>query len=176
MKGQVRPLVYLGHPALRQQAKRIEDPLALDYQTLAADMLITMLAQNGVGLAAPQIARSARLIVYQTERTESPDQTDLHVLFNPEFTPLSDSQSLGLEGCLSIPTLYGMVSRYDHIGYRGLDAQGRLREGEASGFHARVLQHEIDHLNGILYPDWMQPPEQLCHKQAWIKKPVSTTQ
>ena len=115
----------------------------------------TMKAENGAGLAAPQIGVMQRVVIfgYQTN-PRYPDAPPVPetVLINPEITPLGDEMEAGWEGCLSVPGMRGLVKRYQSITYRGYDPDGNLIEREASGFHARVVQHECDHLDGILYP------------------------
>jgi peptide deformylase len=165
----LRQLTYLGNPVLRANAAALAVFDTEDLHHLAADMAETMHAHRGVGLAAPQVGVSQRLIVFWVpeERVE-PEGEDaplpLHILLNPEITPLSQETEPGLEGCLSLPGLRGLVPRFTHIGYRGYDVMGKLVEREARGFHARVVQHEIDHLNGIMYLDRMNDFTSLIHE------------
>src|SRR6185437_4062010 len=115
----------------------------------------TMRARDGAGLAAPQIDVRLRVVIFGVERNARyPDAEPVPwtELVNPVITPLDTAMEEGWEGCLSVPGLRGVVPRHAHIRYRGLDPQGRVIEREASGFHARVVQHECDHLDGILYP------------------------
>ena len=116
-------------------------------------MTETMLDAEGIGLAAPQVHRALRLILFldAEQRDEVPGRRPI-ALINPEIEPLDDALEPGWEGCLSIPGLRGVVPRYRRIGYRGLTLDGRTIEREAQGLHARVVQHEVDHLDGILYP------------------------
>lgn len=156
----IRRIVRMGDPVLLRVAEPIIDPTTPEIRGLAEAMAATMHAAPGVGLAAPQIGLSSRIIVFivpEHRATGHPgDRAEaLNVLINPEITPLDDGVVLGWEGCLSIPGLKGEVPRHARIGYRGLDLDGRLVEREATGFHARVVQHEVDHLNGILYPSRM---------------------
>jgi peptide deformylase len=156
----IRRIVRMGDPVLLRVADPIVDPTTPEIRALAEQMAATMHAAPGVGLAAPQIGLSTRIIVFivpEHRTTGHPgDRAEaLNVLINPEITPLDDEIVLGWEGCLSIPGLKGEVPRHGRIGYRGLDLEGRLVEREATGFHARVVQHEVDHLNGILYPSRM---------------------
>ncbi len=153
-------IARMGHPVLRQIAAPIDDPTAPEIDRLAAQMIETMHDAQGVGLAAPQVHVSQRLIVFFAPpgRSSSDDEAEiapLTVLINPVIEPLSDEKADGWEGCLSIPGLTGRVPRYTHIGYRGVGTDGKPVEREAKGFHARVIQHELDHLDGILYPDRM---------------------
>lgn len=153
----IRQLTYLGNPILRQGAAAVSDVHASDMQTLIADMIETMQAEHGVGLAAPQIDVGQRVIVFRVpEGRGSTEILEPQALINPEITVLSEEIELGWEGCLSVPKLRGIVPRHAHIGYRGLDAEGRLIEREVRGFHARVVQHEVDHLDGIMYLDRMK--------------------
>jgi peptide deformylase len=146
-------IARMGHPVLVQRAQPIEDPSAEEVRRLAADMAETMLDAEGIGLAAPQVHRSLRLILFldAEDRAEVQGRRPL-ALINPEVEPLEDTLESGWEGCLSIPGLRGVVPRYARIGYRGLTLDGGTIEREAQGLHARVVQHEIDHLDGILYP------------------------
>jgi peptide deformylase len=119
------------------------------------DMLDTMHAMDGAGLAAPQIGVSLRVVIFAVE--SNPRYPDVEpipqtILINPQITPLSQEQELGWEGCLSIPGMRGLVPRYRHIHYQGYTPHGELIERAVRGFHARVVQHEVDHLDGILYP------------------------
>lgn len=152
----------MGHPVLRSPAAPIADPTAPELRALAADMVETMVAADGVGLAAPQIGVSLRLIVFtvpveRREPSEAEDapEEELTILANPAITVLDPGPVLGAEGCLSIPGLRGQVPRAARIRYRGQQLDGSWLEREASGFHARVVQHEVDHLDGILYLDRM---------------------
>lgn len=157
-------IARMGHPVLRQTAEPVPltpgSSLPPDIQRLAHDMIETMLDAPGIGLAAPQIHVGARLIVFRVPADRATDAEGdkamaAQVLVNPEFAPLSDEMLLGWEGCLSIPGLRGVVPRYARIRYRGYDLDGNLVEREASGTHARVIQHELDHLDAVLYPDRM---------------------
>lgn len=149
-------IARMGHPVLRAAAAPVSDPTDPEVRRLAADMVATMLDAPGVGLAAPQVHASLRLIVVRVpaDRAGGPAVPET-VLVNPELVPLGEAMDFGLEGCLSIPGLRGLVPRYTRVGWRALDLDGRAIEGEAEGFHARVLQHEVDHLDGVLYLDRM---------------------
>jgi peptide deformylase len=146
-------IARMGHPVLLQRAQPILDPGAEQVRSLVVDMTETMLDAEGIGLAAPQVHRSLRLILFldAEERDEVASRRPI-ALINPEIEPLDDTLEPGWEGCLSIPGLRGVVPRYPRIGYRGLTLEGRTIEREAQGLHARVVQHEVDHLDGILYP------------------------
>jgi peptide deformylase len=147
-------IARMGHPVLLQKAEAVEDPTDPEIQRLINDMIETMHDAGGVGLAAPQVHRSVRVFIYRVPAsragTEAVPEGD-QVLINPELEPLDETLELGWEGCLSIPGLRAAIPRFAAIRYRGLDREGREVAGEAHGFHARVMQHENDHLDGILY-------------------------
>lgn len=149
-------IARMGHPVLRQVAEPVSDPCAPAVRRLARDMIETMVDAEGVGLAAPQVHESLRLIVFvAAEAREQTTERRPVVLLNPEIEPLDQEEVDGFEGCLSIPGLRGLVPRAARIGYRGIALDGRPVEREATGLHARVVQHEVDHLDGILYPSRM---------------------
>ncbi|MBS0982611.1 peptide deformylase [Gluconobacter cerinus] len=148
-------IARMGHPVLHQIAEPVSDPISPEIRHLIGDMLDTMVDANGAGLAAPQVHHPLRLFVYRVpaNRVSDPEQALLpRVLINPEITPLGEEMMVCGEGCLSIPGLRGDVLRHAKVHYRGIDENGEEVEGEAVGFHANVLQHENDHLDGILYP------------------------
>ena len=155
-------IARMGHDVLVDPAERIEDPSAERIQRLIGHMKETMADAGGIGLAAPQVYQSLRLILFldAPDREEGADRPPV-VLINPEIEPLDDAMELGIEGCLSIPGLQGLVPRHARIGYRGLSPEGRLIEREADGLHARVVQHEVDHLDGVLYTMRMSDLTQL---------------
>jgi peptide deformylase len=155
-------IAHMGHPVLVQRAQPIDDPDAEEVRRLVADMAETMIDAEGIGLAAPQVHRSLRLILFMDaeERDEAAGRPPI-ALINPEIEPLDPTLEPGWEGCLSIPGLRGLVPRYARIGYRGLTPGGRSIEREAQGLHARVVQHEVDHLDGVLYPMRMPDLRQL---------------
>jgi peptide deformylase len=138
-------IARLGHPVLLRRADPVPDPTAPEMRRLAADMAETMLDANGLGLAAPQVHVPLRVFVMR-------DGPRVFALFNPEIAPLDEERESGWEGCLSIPGLRGEVSRAARIAWKGVDAEGRAVAGEADGMAARVMQHEFDHLEGLLYP------------------------
>lgn len=145
----------MGHPLLNQVARPVEHFSTQDLDVLIQDMLDTMAALNGAGLAAPQIGVSLRVVIFGVEanpRYPEVEAVPMTVLINPRITVLDERQEEGWEGCLSVPGMRGLVSRYVRIRYQGFDPQGTPIDREASGFHARVVQHEVDHLDGILYP------------------------
>jgi peptide deformylase len=150
-------IARMGHPVLLQKCEAVKDPGAPEIRRLVADMMETMEDAAGAGLAAPQVHMPLRLFVFRISaaRTEqSPGDVAIGntVLINPEIELLSDERVLGWEGCLSIPGLRAGVPRSPRIRYRGVDCDGAAVEREVTGFHARVVQHEYDHLDGILYP------------------------
>ena len=153
-------IARMGHPALRTPAMAVEDPTSPEIKALVADMVETMDDADGTGLAAPQVHVGLRVVVFFVDASRVSEEEELEegggipltVLINPEIEPLSDEMELGWEGCLSVPGMSGEVPRHTHIRYRGVDLDGKPFEREASGFHARVVQHECDHLDGILYP------------------------
>lgn len=153
-----RAVLRMGDPDLRrvcEPVSRFDDALA----RLIEDLWDTMAARGGVGIAAPQIGVPLRVVVFEVEKSERyPEAPPVPrtVLINPEFEFPDDEMIDGWEGCLSVPGLRGLVPRYQRIRYRGLDAAGNRFEREAEGFHARVVQHECDHLDGILYPQRMR--------------------
>lgn len=151
----IRDIVRMGEPVLLRVAEPVEHFATGQLRDLVDDMFQTMDKANGVGLAAPQVAVSSRLIVFGFEASARyPDAPPVPrtALFNPVIEPLSDVLEDGLEGCLSIPGLRAVIPRFKRIRYRGWDAGGKRVECVAEGFHARVVQHEVDHLDGILYP------------------------
>jgi peptide deformylase len=150
-------IARMGHAVLREPARPVEDPTALGIRQLVADMVETMEDAPGTGLAAPQVHVPLRVVVFKVmpERLsgEAGDEAQaLTVLINPVIEPLAEETALGWEGCLSLPGLMGAVPRYRHIRYRAVGLDGEPFEKTAAGFHARVVQHECDHLDGILYP------------------------
>ncbi|MBB2157154.1 peptide deformylase [Gluconacetobacter diazotrophicus] len=149
-------IARMGHPVLLRRADEVADPAAPDIARLIDDMIETMEDARGAGLAAPQVHVSLRLFVYRVpaERSAGGDDPprETSVLINPVLSPVDDEMALRPEGCLSIPGLRGMVPRHVRIAYSGLDRAGQAVQGVASGFLANVLQHEYDHLDGILYP------------------------
>src|SRR5262249_54773401 len=159
-------IARMGHPVLARRAEEVADPTSPEIRRLIADMVETMIDANGAGLAAPQVHVPLRLVVFQApdarsdpglSEAERYDHTaPLTVLVNPELQIVDSEEEGGWEGCLSIPGLRGFVERPSHVRYRGFDAAGKPIERTARGFHARVVQHELDHLEGILYPQRMR--------------------
>lgn len=153
-------IARMGHPVLRRRAEEVADPRAPEIKRLIADMIETMEDAEGVGLAAPQVHVPLRVIVFHVpqERVAEEDSAPepVKALINPVIEPAGDERNVSLEGCLSIPGLVGRVPRLKRIRYRGLDVDGRAVERSAEGFHARVVQHECDHIDGLLYPTRME--------------------
>ncbi len=155
----VKTVLRMGDPRLSQIAKPVTDFNSAELDALIADMFDTMQAEAGVGLAAPQIGVDQRLVVFGFDNNPRyPDAAALpkSVLINPVITPLDDRSEDDWEGCLSVPGMRGLVPRFSRIRYTGFDASGGTIDVIAEGFHARVIQHECDHLDGILYPQRMR--------------------
>ncbi|RTL52244.1 MAG: peptide deformylase [Rhodocyclaceae bacterium] len=151
----IHPILRMGDPRLLRVAEPVSAFGTAELATLVADMQDTMRAADGVGLAAPQIGVNLRLVIFGFEHSERyPDAPAVPytVLLNPVLTPLSPEQEEGWEGCLSVPGLRGWVSRWKHLRYSGMAPDGTPIQREVEGFHARVVQHECDHLDGVLYP------------------------
>jgi peptide deformylase len=152
----LHPILKMGDPRLLRVARPVEQFDTPALHQLVQDMFDTMAAANGAGLAAPQIGVDLQLVIFGSD-APNPRYPDAPVvprtiLLNPVVTPLGDEEEEGWEGCLSVPGLRAVVPRWQRIRYSGFDPSGRAIEREAEGFHARVVQHECDHLKGILYP------------------------
>ena len=167
-------IARMGHPVLSRRAEPVPDPASPVIARLIADMVETLVDANGAGLAAPQVHVPLRLVLFRVPLGREPAEDDgggdsdsapesglesAHarlesptVLINPAIEPLGERMVEDMEACLSLPGLAGIVPRYHRIRYRWVDPAGRSHECEAEGFHARVVQHECDHLDGILYP------------------------
>ena len=151
----IRSVLRMGDPRLWQKSARIEHFDTPELHNLLQDMRDTMAHLNGAGLAAPQIGVPLRVVIFGVQanpRYPGVDEVPDTVLINPVLTPLSDEMEEGWEGCLSVPGMRGWVPRFRLLRYRGLDESGKPLQREVEGFHARVVQHEVDHLDGILYP------------------------
>jgi peptide deformylase len=144
-------IARMGHPVLQGIAAPVTDVAASDVQRLIDDMIETMDDADGAGLAAPQVHVPLRLLIYRVPASRG-EAVPLSVLINPEIEPLDDGVQTAYEGCLSLPGMTGAVPRFNRLRLRGRGRDGILMEREVEGFHARVLQHEFDHLDGILYP------------------------
>jgi len=152
----VRPVLRMGDPRLLRVSEPVREFDTPELRALLADMQDTMAALNGAGLAAPQLGEPRRVVIFGTD-APNPRYPDAEivprtVLINPELEALGAQMEPGWEGCLSVPGMRGLVPRYRQLHYRGVDQQGRTIDRHVSGFHARVVQHEVDHLDGILYP------------------------
>ena len=151
----IRSVLRMGHPLLRQVAEPVERYDTDELRALVKDMDDTMRSLNGAGIAAPQIGVSRRVVIFEVTanpRYPQAEAVPYTVLINPTLEPLGHEQEDGWEGCLSVPGLRGLVPRHRHLRYRGYDLEGRPIDRTVSAFHARVVQHEVDHLDGILYP------------------------
>ncbi|MBD1147502.1 peptide deformylase [Pelagibacterales bacterium SAG-MED31] len=154
-------IAKLGHPILVKKTNEINNLNEVDLKKIVFDMSETMLDANGIGLAAPQVHLSHRMFLYRNPDIEEAVKINISVLINPLIENISNETEDDWEGCLSIPGMLGLVKRYKHIKYTALDLNGKQIVGEAEGLHARVIQHEFDHLNGILYIS------RLSHKKAF---------
>ena len=151
----IHPVLRMGHPLLSQRAEEVRLFNTAELDGLIRDMLDTMHVENGAGLAAPQIGVSQRVVVFgfdQNPRYQDAPPVPRTVLINPVIEPLTETIEEGWEGCLSVPGMRGVVPRCSRVEYRGFDPGGEPMSVTAEGFHARVVQHECDHLDGILYP------------------------
>ena len=151
----VRQILHMGDARLLRRADEVTAFDCRELDDLLNDMRDTMQALDGVGLAAPQIGINQRVVIFGVEsspRYPDADAVPHTVLINPKITPLSQAKENGWEGCLSVPGMRGLVPRFTHIRYQGRDQYGALIDRTVSGFHARVVQHECDHLDGVLYP------------------------
>ena len=151
----IREILKMGHPILLEVAKPVEKFNTSELDSIIEDMIDTMKENDGAGLAAPQIGLSMQLVIFgfdSNERYPEADQVPFTVLINPVITPIGDEEEDGWEGCLSVPGLMGVVPRFKKIRYQGKDQHGNEIDREVDGFHARVVQHECDHLIGKLYP------------------------
>jgi len=157
----IQQVLRLGDPRLLQPASEVTEFNQPELDTLIEDMFDTMNAEDGAGLAAPQIGVGLRVVIFGFDSNPRYPQSGTvprTVLINPEITPLSDAMEDGWEGCLSVPGMRGVVSRFSHIRYTGFDAAGNAVDVVAQGFHARVVQHECDHLDGIIYTQKLKDP------------------
>ncbi len=156
-----REIITTENPILRRKAKKVAK-ITPELRVLADDMVETMRQAPGVGLAAPQVAQSVRLFVAELEENEEqPGSGKTYIVFNPEYVFKSDELVDGVEGCLSIPGWAGEVTRHARVVVKGLDKQGKRIRIEAEGWLARVFQHELDHLDGVLFTDRISDPEKI---------------
>jgi peptide deformylase len=171
-------IARMGHPVLARPAEPVADPTAPEIRAIVEDMVETMIDAPGTGLAAPQVHIPLRIVVFFVRKERCTDipgdePVDLTVLINPELTPLGEEMDKGFEGCLSVPGMTGNVPRYRRLRYAGYDLDGNRFEREAAGFHARVVQHECDHLDGILYPQRMDDLGELGFVEEMRKRQIS---
>jgi len=150
-------IARMGHPVLHQISETVDDPTDPEIARLINDMIDTLQDAAGIGLAASQVHILKRVVIFivpesRSGEDEEDSETELTIMINPVIEPLSDETNLDWEACLSVPDLMGAVERYSHIKYSWSTPAGKREERVASGFHARTVQHECDHLDGILYP------------------------
>jgi len=170
-------IARMGHPVLRQVAAPVSDPTSPRIKALVADMIETLEDIGGAGLAAPQVHVSERVVIFTVpaERTTGrPLDTpgEMLAIVNPVIEPIGSDREIGWEGCLSVPGLRGAVPRFARIRYRGVTPEGVAIDREVEGFHARVVQHEFDHLDGILYPQRMTDHRLLAFVEEWQRYPI----
>jgi peptide deformylase len=170
-------IARMGHPVLRGVAAPVEDSWAPEVRRLIADMTETLDDVGGAGLAAPQVHVPWRIVIFRVpaERTTGRPEDlaqDLVALVNPVIEPLADSRELGWEGCLSVPGLRGAVPRWTRIRYRARTPEGESIDRTVEGFHARVVQHECDHLDGVLYPRRMTDLGLLVFNEEAARYPI----
>ncbi len=151
----------MGHPVLLKKCIEIKEFSTESLKKIIYDMSETMIDYNGIGLAAPQIHLSKRIIIFRNPDLEEKEKIQITPLINPVYRPLTEEKEDDWEGCLSIPGMQGLVRRFKKISYLGYDIDGNKIENDVEGLHARVIQHEIDHLDGILYT------ERLADKRAY---------
>ena len=153
-------IAKIGHPVLFKEADTVNSISKAEIKTLVMDMSETLLDANGIGLAAPQVYVSKKIIIFRLdEESQMNNKVKIRVLVNPSFKNKGKEYEEDWEGCLSIPGMIGKVKRFKNIIYQGYDLKGRLIKEDASGIQARVIQHECDHLNGILYTSKLVDPK-----------------
>jgi len=169
-------IAKMGDPILSTVADVVDDPTSNPIKKLLDDMHETMVDSDGTGLAAPQVHSGKRVIIFMAQNSNQKndknvdtDFAPLTALINPSWKPISEEIEVGWEGCLSIPGLTGAVPRYTNIKYQGYLADGTTLERQATGFHARVFQHEYDHLDGVLYPQRMENLKHLVFTEEVIR-------
>jgi peptide deformylase len=170
-------IARMGHPVLRRAADPVADPTAPEIRRLVGDMVETLLDIGGAGLAAPQVHVPQRVVIFRVPEERVTDRPDdrpqaLTAIINPVIEPLGPERELGWEGCLSVPGLRGAVPRFSRIRYRGAAPDGSAIDTVAEGFHARVVQHECDHLDGILYPQRMTDMRLLVFVEEGARFPI----
>jgi peptide deformylase len=170
-------IARMGHPVLRARAAEIEDPKAPWVRQLVEDMVETMEDAGGTGIAAPQVHAPYRVVVFRVHGERLTDlpgdsEQELTALINPVVEPIGGERAYGWEGCLSVPGLRGVVPRHLRVRYRGVDLDGNPIDREVAGFHARVVQHECDHLDGILYPQRITDHRLLVFTEELQRYPI----
>src|SRR5260370_12038817 len=170
-------IARMGHPVLRAAAAAVDDPTAPWVCQLVEDMIETMEDAGGTGIAAPQVHVPYRIVVFQVNGERLTDlpgdrEQELTALVNPVVDPIGGERAYGWEGCLSVPGLRGVVPRHLRVRYRGVDLDGNPIDREVAGFHARVVQHECDHLDGILYPQRMTDHRLLVFTEELQRHPT----
>jgi peptide deformylase len=173
-------IARMGHPVLRGAAAPVADPTAPAVKRLVGDMVETLDDIGGAGLAAPQVHVPQRIVIFRVPAERVSGQPDdppqeLIALINPVIEPLDQLEELGWEGCLSLPGLRGAVPRWARIRYRGVTPEGERIDRSVAGFHARVVQHECDHLDGILYPQRMRDLRLLVFNEEGARYPIDLT-
>ena len=174
----IRTVLRMGDPRLLEQARALESFASPELLALIADMEETMRHLDGAGLAAPQIGVGLRVVIFgfdENPRYPEAGSVPYTVLINPVLTPLSDAIEEGWEGCLSVPGLRGSVPRWQHLHYRGFDPFGQEIERSVEGFHARVVQHECDHLDGVLYPMRMTDISRFGFVDSFLQDSTAST-
>jgi len=170
-------IARMGNPVLRARAAEVDDPTAPWVRSLVEDMLETMTDAGGTGIAAPQVHAAHRIVVFFVAGERTTDlpgdgEQALTVLINPVIEPIGGEIALGWEGCLSVPGMRGVAPRHLRVRYRGVGLDGKPIEREAAGFHARVVQHECDHLDGVLYPQRMTDHRLLVFIEELQRHPI----
>ena len=168
-----RPILRIGHPLLLKSAETVREFNTADLDSLVQDMLDTMIEADGAGLAANQIGVLKRVVIFgfdKNPRYPNREPIPMTILINPEIQPVGDEIEEDWEGCLSVPGMRGWVPRHGRIVYRGYDPSGRSIEREVAGFHARVVQHECDHLDGILYPQRVEDIRKFGYEDELFEK------
>lgn len=166
----VRQVLKMGNPALYLTCEAVQEFNTPELTSIITDMFETMADYNGVGLAAPQIGINKRIVIFGLEaNTRYPDVEPVPetILINPVISPVGDEQDEAWEGCLSVPGMRGLVTRHVNVNYSGYTPMGEKIERSVSGFHARVVQHECDHLDGILYPLRIKDMRQFGYEDAF---------
>ena len=173
-------IARLGHPILLQKAKLVEDITSNKTKKIIHDMTETMLDAKGIGLAAPQIHINRQIIIFRVPEEDDEKKIKITALINPKFKKINDKKDNEWEGCLSIPGMLGLVKRFSKIQYEGSDMKGNIIQREVEGLHARIVQHEYDHLIGILYISRLVDNSAFGYaeeiEEYWKKKEIEKSQ